>query len=96
MNIVSEDTLVAVPDTGSGLRQDDLGRLFEPFYAMKRDGLGMGLPICRSIIEAHGAGYGLSRTSRGAQHFNSLYLLDGRTFLQVRLCRPMAHRDISR
>jgi C4-dicarboxylate-specific signal transduction histidine kinase len=44
VNIVSEDTLVAVPDTGSGLRQDDLGRLFEPFYAMKRDGLGMGLP----------------------------------------------------
>jgi C4-dicarboxylate-specific signal transduction histidine kinase len=54
VNVASEGTLVAVRDSGSGLRNDHLSRLFEPFYTTKPDGLGMGLPICRSIIEAHG------------------------------------------
>jgi signal transduction histidine kinase len=46
--------LVAVQDPGPGLRPESLDRLFEAFYTTKADGLGMGLAICRSIIEAHG------------------------------------------
>jgi len=53
-NDTSEGILVAVRDTGSGLSMNDLDRLFEPFYTTKSEGMGMGLPICRSIIEAHG------------------------------------------
>jgi C4-dicarboxylate-specific signal transduction histidine kinase len=46
--------LVAVKDSGPGLAPDSLQHLFAPFYTTKLDGLGMGLSICRSIIEAHG------------------------------------------
>jgi C4-dicarboxylate-specific signal transduction histidine kinase len=79
VNIASEGTLVVVRDSGPGLSNDHLSRLFEPFYTTKPDGLGMGLTICRSIIDAHGGGCGLPRTSRGAPYFNSLYLLAERT-----------------
>jgi signal transduction histidine kinase len=50
----SEGVLVAVEDSGPGLATEDLERTFEAFYTTKPDGLGMGLSICRSIIEAHG------------------------------------------
>jgi C4-dicarboxylate-specific signal transduction histidine kinase len=53
-NATSEGTRVMVRDSGPGLRQDDMERLFEPFYTTKRNGLGMGLSICRTIIETHG------------------------------------------
>jgi PAS domain S-box-containing protein len=46
--------LVAVRDSGSGLDPQSVNRLFEAFYTTKPSGLGMGLAICRSIIEAHG------------------------------------------
>ena len=46
--------LVAVQDSGPGLAPAALERLFEAFYTTKPNGLGLGLSICRSIIEAHG------------------------------------------
>lgn len=46
--------LVTVSDTGIGLTSGAAGRMFEPFYTTKPDGMGMGLAISRSIVEAHG------------------------------------------
>jgi hypothetical protein len=43
----------AVSDTGTGLASEIAGRLFEPFYTTKSEGMGMGLNICRSVVEAH-------------------------------------------
>jgi C4-dicarboxylate-specific signal transduction histidine kinase len=45
---------VAVRDFGTGLDEQSLHCVFEPFYTTKPEGLGMGLAICRSIVEAHG------------------------------------------
>jgi signal transduction histidine kinase len=49
-----EGVLVAVQDSGPGLTPASLEHLFEAFYTTKPGGLGMGLSVCRSIIEAHG------------------------------------------
>jgi signal transduction histidine kinase len=48
------DVRVAVRDSGPGLAPAALERLFEAFYSTKPSGLGLGLSICRSIVEAHG------------------------------------------
>ena len=63
----TEGALVGVRDTGPGLHPESLLRLFEPFYTTKSDGMGMGLSICRSIIEAHGGRlWATGHTSQGA------------------------------
>ncbi len=62
---------VWVEDTGPGLDPAIESRIFDPFFTTKSDGLGMGLSICRSIIEAHGGQLrGSSRAPHGAAfHF---------------------------
>ena len=61
------DVLVAVRDSGPGLDPDAMEHLFKAFYTTKPNGLGMGLSICRSIVEAHGGRMWASANSpRGA------------------------------
>jgi PAS domain S-box-containing protein len=67
VSIEPEGVCVAVRDTGHGLRPESLPRLFEPFFTTKPDGMGMGLSICRSIIEVHGGRLWATRCApRGA------------------------------
>jgi len=64
---------IEVQDSGTGIPAEKLESIFEPFVTSKPDGLGMGLSICRSIIERHGGK--LSATNnpdRGATFFINL------------------------
>ena len=63
----SGEVRVAVRDSGPGLDSATLDRLFDTFYTTKPGGWGMGLSICRSIIEAHGGRlWAEANESRGA------------------------------
>jgi signal transduction histidine kinase len=45
--------MISIADTGTGIGEQDVQRVFNPLFTTKAGGMGMGLSICRSIIEAH-------------------------------------------
>jgi len=59
-----------VMDTGSGVRERLRDKIFEPYFTTKAGGLGMGLAICRSIMEAHGESFEFSNKPEGGTVFS--------------------------
>jgi two-component system sensor kinase FixL len=77
----NEEITIQISDTGSGIDPDIREHLFEPFHTTKKEGLGIGLRICRSIIEEHGGRIWLQDSSG-----------KGTTFVfVVKTCREVAN-----
>jgi C4-dicarboxylate-specific signal transduction histidine kinase len=65
-----ENVVVAVRDSGSGISKENLPRVFEAFFTTRGTGIGMGLAICSSIIEAHGGQIWASNNPEGGSTFS--------------------------
>ena len=57
-------------DHGSGLSDEVAQRLFTPFFTTKREGMGLGLSLCRTVVEQHGGALGYSRHSPRGTRFS--------------------------
>lgn len=57
---IGEDSIVEVTDSGCGIPEEDREKIFEPFFSTKKEGTGLGLPIVKKIVEAHGGSISLS------------------------------------
>ncbi len=68
---------VAVIDTGSGIPPEVADRLFQPFVSTKKDGMGIGLSICRSIVEGHGGRIWVEPNAEGGAVFRFSLPVDG-------------------
>ena len=68
----SSGVTIAVEDSGTGIEANDTERIFNAFFTTKSNGMGMGLAICRSIVEAHG---GNLSVSANAPHGSIFYVV---------------------
>lgn len=67
-----ETVVLLVRDSGPGVSEDGRKRLFDPFYTTKANGMGLGLAICRTIIEEHGGSLRLAETSSHGSLFEAV------------------------
>ena len=76
------DVVITVEDSGTGVDDKDIDNIFEPFFTTKPTGTGVGLAICRSIVEAHG---GRLSASRNVPHGMTF-----RIYLPLQAANPLA------
>jgi two-component system sensor histidine kinase HydH len=66
----SKEAVLEVADCGCGIREEDQEKIFEPFFTTKKDGTGLGLPIVKKIVDAHGGNISLYSNPEGGITFN--------------------------
>jgi signal transduction histidine kinase len=73
------DVTVSVTDTGTGVGPYEIDRIFDPLFTTKSEGMGMGLAICRSIIEAHNGRMWVAPNKPHGAAFQFVLRTDGAT-----------------
>jgi two-component system sensor histidine kinase HydH len=75
---IGRDVIIIISDTGLGISKEDVARIFEPFFTTKARGTGLGLPLCKKIVEEHNGTISVaSNAGRGTKISISLPLLTG-------------------
>jgi C4-dicarboxylate-specific signal transduction histidine kinase len=64
---------VYIEDSGTGIAPKDRDRIFDPFFTTKTSGMGLGLSICRAIVEDHGGDLRLSKTDSQGTSFELIF-----------------------
>lgn len=72
-----DSMLITVQDTGTGIESKDMDRIFDALFTTKSSGMGMGLLVCRSIIEAHGGRLWASAAAPYGSIFHLVLSIDG-------------------
>jgi PAS domain S-box-containing protein len=70
--VVGSQVALTIEDSGPGINPENINRIFEPFFTTKPNGMGMGLSICRSIIEAHGGDLSVSPSQPQGSAFRAV------------------------
>jgi len=68
---------ITVADTGPGIRPADMPRLFDSFFTTKKDGMGLGLALCRTVVRAHGGRIEALNNPRGGATFRFTLPIEG-------------------
>jgi signal transduction histidine kinase len=68
---------VAAADTGIGIPEENLGRLFEPLFTIKANGIGLGLALVKKLVEGHGGAISVERVVGGGSTFEIRLPVDG-------------------
>jgi len=79
----SEEVLVSVHDSGPGLSEYEINKIFEPFYTTKPEGMGMGLAITRSIIYSHGGRLLVEKNTYGGTTFKFTLPVEDIEFIEA-------------
>ena len=74
--VVGSQVELTIEDSGPGIAAESINRIFEPFFTTKPNGMGMGLSICRSIVEAHGGDLSVSPAQPQGSAFRVTLPLD--------------------
>jgi PAS domain S-box-containing protein len=74
--VVGSQVELTIEDSGPGIAAESINRIFEPFFTTKPNGMGMGLSICRSIVEAHGGDLSVSPAQPQGSAFRVMLPLD--------------------
>ncbi|HEV3300054.1 MAG TPA: ATP-binding protein [Planctomycetaceae bacterium] len=80
-----DSVVLEVEDQGSGIPQEESGRIFEPFFTTKEEGMGIGLSICKTIVEEHGGEIQALTNASGGATFRILIPVSAETPDQQRL-----------